>query len=71
MASHWLLPGSVLVGSALIALAIIWPTFVSSEDAGRKARRECESLVREGKAAELTEPERAIQACILRRAGLG
>ena len=46
MASHWLLPASVFVGSVLISLATIGPTLFA-EDAGKKARRECESLARQ------------------------
>jgi hypothetical protein len=70
MASHWLLPASVLVGSVLIALAIIAPTILSMEDAGTKARRDCEALLREGM-PDTTQRERLVQVCVFRKAGLG
>lgn len=73
MASDWLLPAAVLAGSALIASAMVAPTLLAlREDLGTKARRECESLVREA-FPDSTEAnaERLVRVCIAHRAGIG
>ena len=69
MAYHWLLPASVLVGSVLIALAIISP-MIFAQDVGIKARRECAAFVREGM-PDTNQSEQLVQVCVFRRTGLG
>lgn len=68
MGFHWLLPGSVLLGSVIIALAIIGPTNIGLGDAGAKARRECESLMREA-FPDLDRDPMALR-CIMTKGGL-
>jgi hypothetical protein len=70
MVSGWLLPAAVLVGSVFIALAIAAPTVLAlREDAGTKAKHECESLIREG-FPDSSAAEKLVLVCIRHRAGL-
>jgi hypothetical protein len=69
MESRWLLPGAVLLGSVLIALAIASPTILTlHEDVGTRTRRDCESLVREG-FPDSNQPERLTRVCVMNKGG--